>query len=311
MKKSPRTLRLGTRGSPLALRQAEEARQKLMALHPEVAIDVVPIRTNGDWQPGQKDRSFIDGGGNKGIFTKEIEDALNSGDIDLAAHSMKDVASVLPGGLVIGALLERADPRDAFLSRKAKTLDELPAGSTVGTSSVRRQAQILARRADLRIVPLRGNVDTRLRKLDEGAADATLLAVAGLARLGAADRITSILATDIILPSGAQGAIGIEIREKDEELRAQLQSLNHTPTSICVRAERAFLRMLDASCQTPVAALARLQGDSITLEGLAARPDGSSLIRMKETGSARDPEALGAALGEGMKAKLPPGFFTV
>ncbi|MDX2027923.1 MAG: hydroxymethylbilane synthase [Alphaproteobacteria bacterium] len=310
MKKSHRTLRLGTRGSPLALRQAEEVRQKISALHAEVAIEVVPIRTHGDWQPGQKDRSFIDSGGNKGMFTKEIEDSLKSGAIDIAVHSMKDVASRLPDGLVIAAILERADPREAFISKKSRTLDDLPPNSTVGTSSVRRQAQILARRPDLRVVPLRGNVDTRLRKLDEGAADATLLAVAGLVRLGVADRITSIIETDVILPSGAQGALGIEIREKDDALRTLLQALNHAPTSTCVRAERAFLEMLDASCQTPIGALARLQGDAITLEGLAARPDGSELLRMNETGPARDPETLGASLGKKVKANLPQDFFT-
>jgi hydroxymethylbilane synthase len=205
-----KNMRLGTRGSPLALVQAEEVKKKLLSLHPEASIEIVPIRTIGDWQNGQKDQRLIDLGGNKGLFTKEIEEALQHGAIDMAVHSMKDVASMLPTNLVIAAILDREDPRDAFVGSTQHTLDALPSGSTIGTSSVRRQAQILARRPDLRVVPLRGNVDTRLKKLGDGIADSIILAVAGMTRLGLANKISSIVETDIMLPAAAQGAIGIE-----------------------------------------------------------------------------------------------------
>lgn len=307
-------LRLGTRDSPLALIQAEEVRRKLLEAHPgletQTAVEIVPIRTTGDWKPGQHEKNFVDPGGYKGVFTKEIEEALQSGHVDMATHSMKDMASRLPDGLEIAALLERADPRDAFIGRMVRTLDELSSGATVGTSSLRRQAQILARRPDLRVVPLRGNVDTRLRKLSEGAADATLLAVAGLARLGAADRISSIMDTDVMLPAAAQGAIGIEIRRGDEELRRLLAPLNVPATSVCVGAERALLYVLDGSCQTPIAALARLTGrEEITLEGLVAKPDGTAIVRLSQSGPVRDFEALGMELGQKLKGRLPADFF--
>lgn len=307
-------LRLGTRGSPLALLQAEEVRAKLRAAHPglenDYAIEIVPIRTTGDWKPEQRESRFIELGGNKGLFTKEIEDALLGDHIDLAVHSMKDVAGRLPDGLEIAALLERLDPRDAFIGRTAKTLDALPAGAVIGTSSLRRQAQILARRPDLRVAPLRGNVDTRLKKLADGKADATLLAVAGLKRLGAESKISSILETDVMLPSPAQGAIGIEIRRGDEALRRLLAPLNHAATSVCVGAERALLAVLDGSCQTPVGALAQFTGaDEIRLEALVAKPDGSAIIRRSGKGLSRDFAVLGDALGRKLKDEIPPGFF--
>ena len=311
-------LRIGTRGSPLALVQAEEVRRKLLTAYPglekESTIEIVPIHTAGDWKPGQQENRFIDLAGNKGLFTREIEEALQNGHIDLAVHSMKDVAGRLTDGLEFTALLERADPRDAFIGRTVQVLDELPAGAAVGTSSLRRQSQILAQRPDLRVVPLRGNVDTRLRKLADGMADATLLAVAGLVRLGITDKISSIMDTDAMLPAPAQGAIGIEIRRDDIAMRELLTPLNSQATFICVGAERALLQALGGDCQTPIAALARLtkteQGqDEITLEALVAKPDGTATVRLANKGSASHFISIGTELGEKLKSRIPPDFF--
>jgi hydroxymethylbilane synthase len=305
---------LGSRGSPLALVQAEEIRTRLFAAHKglkeECDIEIVPIRTTGDWKPEQKERTFIDLGGNKGMFTKEIEEALLSNHIDMAVHSMKDLASALPQGLEIGAILEREDPRDAFISTKFRTLDDMPAGTVVGTSSLRRKTQIIARRPDLKVVPIRGNVDTRLEKLSKGNVDATLLAVAGLSRLGFTNRITSILDTSIMLPAAAQGAIGVETRRGDSAMTKLLTPLICQKTTPCVLAERAMLRFLDGDCQTPIAALAKLAPDNrIMLEGLVAKPDGSAFVRLSQTGAVSDPEAIGEELGRKLKGQLPADFF--
>jgi hydroxymethylbilane synthase len=308
-----KTIRLGTRGSPLALIQAEDVQKRLRAAHPNMGsdtdVEIVPIRTSGDWKPEQKERSFIELGGNKGLFTKEIEEALLTGHIDMAVHSMKDVASNLPDNLEIAAILERFDARDAFIGRTARTLDELPAGSTVGTSSLRRQSQILAHRPDLHIVPLRGNVDTRLKKLADGIADATLLAVAGLMRLGMTNRISSIMEPDAMLPAAAQGAVGIEIRRGDDAMRKLLAPLNCATTASCITAERALLRILDGDCHTPIGVYARLHSDQITLNAVVARADGTSVIRLKETSAANQAEALGEKMGATLKGQLPPDFF--
>jgi hydroxymethylbilane synthase len=303
---------LGTRGSPLALLQAGEVKKKLLALHKnsDLTIEIVPIKTTGDWKPSQGESRFIELGGNKELFTKEIEDSLHEKYIDLAVHSMKDLAGHLPDGLKIAALLKRLDPRDAFIGREVRNLADLPLGASVGTSSLRRQAQVLARRPDLRIVPLRGNVDTRLRKLNEGMADATILAVAGLERLGAKENISSIMETDLMLPAAAQGTIGIEIRRDDEIMQKLLEPLNDWETSVCVGAERALLRALGGSCQTPVGALARLIGkDELLLEGLVAKPDGTALIRLEQKGTVKDYESIGMELGARLKGHMPPGFF--
>lgn len=310
-----KTLRLGTRGSPLALIQAEEVRQRLVAAHShfeqEHVIEIVPIRTTGDWRPEQHESRFIELGGNKGMFTKEIEEALQTGQIDMAVHSMKDVAGRLPDGLEVAVLLERVDPRDAFIGRSARSLDELPKGASVGTSSLRRQAQILAYRPDLRVVPLRGNVDTRLKKLADGMADATLLAVAGLTRLKAAEKISSILETDVMLPAAAQGAIGIEIRRGDDDMRRLLAPINSPLAAMCVGAERALLYVLDGSCHTPIAALAKLMGsDELMLDALVARPDGKEVVRLSQRGPAKDFEMIGKELGHMLKSKVPADFFT-
>jgi hydroxymethylbilane synthase len=307
-------IRIGTRGSPLALIQAEEIRNRLIAAHAHLAseaeIEIIPIRTTGDWKPEHKDRRFIEMGGNKGMFTKEIEEALLTDHIDMAVHSMKDVASVMPPGLDIGAVIERADARDAFIGRSAERLEDLAAGSVVGTSSLRRQAQILAQRPDLRVVPLRGNVETRLKKLENGQADATLLAVAGMTRLGVDNRISSILAVAVMLPAAAQGVLGIEIRKDDSEVRMLLAPLNHPDTMSCITAERAVMRAIDGSCHTPAGAYATLTASGrLALDAMVARADGSSLIRLAATGEAKDADAIGEMLGENLRSRSPADLF--
>jgi hydroxymethylbilane synthase len=302
-------LRLGTRGSPLALAQAAELRARLGAAHPELseegAIETVVIRTTGD---AVRDRTLAAIGG-KGLFTKEIEEALLAGAIDLAVHSMKDMPTQLPPGLVIACHLPREDPRDAFLSLKAASVADLPKGACVGTASLRRQAQLLHQRPDLRVVPLRGNVETRLRKLAEGAVDATLLALAGLKRLGLADRATAVLEPTAMLPAVAQGAIGIETRADDERVRHLLLPLDDVATARCIAAERAFLAELDGSCRTPIAGLATLTGDALTFDGLIVRPDGSERHQTKRYGAASDAAALGADAGRELRRVAGPAFF--
>lgn len=309
-----KVIRLGTRGSPLAIVQAEDVKQRLYKNHPhlekDAEIEIVPIRTSGDWRPEHKEQTFVEMGGNKGLFTKEIEEALQARYIDMAVHSMKDVSSWLPDDLNIAAILDRADPRDAFISYKARSLAELPAGSIVGTSSLRRQSQILAHYPSLQIVPLRGNVDTRLKKMADGAADATLLAVAGMTRLRVMDRIASVIDTDVILPAAAQGAIGVEIRHDDEDMRQYLAPLNDQDTAICISAERAMLQLLDGSCHTPIGALARIvDQNQILLEGLIAKPDGTAIIRQHIKGPVSMAKKIGTELGQILKSKMPLDFF--
>ena len=291
-----RTIRIGTRGSPLALAQAHETRERLMAAHklPETAFEIKVYKTTGDII---LDRPLAEVGG-KGLFTKEIEEALLAREIDLAVHSMKDMQTALPDGLGIGAVLPREDVRDAFLSLKYRSIRDMPKGAIVGTSSLRRQAQVKRVRPDLEVVQFRGNVQTRLRKLHEGVADATLLACAGLNRLGLADRITSALETSDMLPAVAQGAIAIEIREDDVETAALLTPLNDVSTAICVTAERAFLTKLEGSCRTPIAGYAVLSADAISFRGMTFSPDGASCFETALSGPAGDAHALGIAAAE-------------
>ncbi|MEO3434234.1 hydroxymethylbilane synthase [Inquilinus sp. CAU 1745] len=303
-------LRIGTRGSPLALAQARETARRLGAAFPELAaegaVEIVVIKTTGD---RVQDRALAEIGG-KGLFTKEIEEALIDRSIDLAVHSMKDVATWLPPGLEIACLLPREDPRDAFFARDSMAgLDDLPPGAIVGTASLRRQAQVLARRPDVSVVTFRGNVESRLRKLAEGQVDATLLAVAGLRRLDKADRITAILPEDQMLPAVAQGAIGIECRSDDDRVLECLAPLHCARTAERVAAERALLKVLDGSCRTPIAALATLgEGGRISLDGLVAKPDGSEIHRLRREGAAADAAALGAEAGAELKARIGPDF---
>ena len=302
-------LRLGTRGSPLALAQARMVREALAKAHgldPErIALEV--IRTSGD---RIQDRPLADVGG-KGLFTKEIEEALAAGTIDLAVHSSKDMPTVLPPGLVLSAFMEREDPRDAFISRRAKSIADLPRGATVGTASLRRQAMVKRKRPDLTIVPLRGNVETRLRKLDEGVADATLLALAGLKRLGLADAATAVLDVNEFLPAVGQGAIGIETRADDSRTREMLGAINHADTFSALAAERAFLAVLDGSCRTPIGGHATISGGKLRFRGMIVKPDGSEAFEATREGDMRDAEKLGADAGGELKGRASPDFFSV
>jgi hydroxymethylbilane synthase len=302
-------LRIGTRGSPLALAQAKEVQQRLAAAHPGLApAEIAVIRTTGD---RVQDRKLEEIGG-KGLFTKEIEEALMEGRIDLAVHSMKDMPTLLPPGLIIGCLLPREDPRDALFSPHAASLAGLPKGARVGTSALRRQAQILALRPDLKVQLFRGNVGTRLAKLAAGEVDATLLALAGLKRLGLADKATAILATEEMLPAVAQGAIGVEIRADDDCIAAILAPLNDTPTTESVTAERACLEVLDGSCRTPIAALAEHEpGGILRLRALIALPDGSAMQRAERLGPRAQAVDLGRAVGEALRAAAGPGFAVI
>ncbi len=301
------TVRIGTRGSPLALAQAREVRARLIAARPELDEDTVTItviKTTGD---RVLDRPLADIGG-KGLFTKEIEDALLESSVDIAVHSMKDVPTWLPDGLTIACLLPREDPRDALIARDGLTFADLPAGAVIGTASLRRQAQVLARRPDLKVVSLRGNVGTRLDKLAQGQVDATMLALAGLRRLGKADVVTAILDPSEMLPAVAQGAIGLECRADDEAARELLALLNHGETETRVAAERALLARLDGSCHTPIAGWAELAGATRTLRGLIAKIDGSAVVDDVVSGPATEAEALGAELGEILLGRAGPGF---
>ena len=302
-------LRIGTRGSPLALKQAALVRDRLMAAHPALAepgaVVVEAIRTTGD---KVQDRALSEIGG-KGLFTKEIEEALFDGRIDLAVHSMKDMATHLPPGLAIAAMLEREDPRDALIAREGTSIASLPKGARIGSASLRRRAQLLAQRPDLAVTILRGNVGTRLEKLGRGEVDATILAIAGLKRLGQADRATAVLSVEEMLPAAGQGAIGIEIRESDGRVAALVAALDHPATSTAVRAERACLAVLDGSCHTPIAALAEPAGARLRLRALIAMPDGSRLHRFEQTAESAEAAALGRAVGEALRAKAEPAFF--
>lgn len=290
MKKQSK-LRIGTRGSKLALAQAYQLRDRLIAAHglsPD-DFDIKIIKTSGDIIVDKPLAEF----GGKGLFTKEIEDALLVSEIDVAVHSMKDVPTVLPEGLEIPCLLPREDVRDAFISRKADKLSDLPKGAVFGTSSLRRQAQIKRLRPDLSVIPYRGNVGTRLNKLDDGVADATLLAYAGLRRLGLEDEVTSLMDVNDMLPAIAQGAIGIETRIEDERTGALLAPLHDEPTRLCVAAERAFLAELDGSCRTPIAGLAVLDDDMLFFRGEILLPDGSRSFAAERNGMPGDGAAMG------------------
>ena len=307
MAQSTASLRIGTRGSPLALVQARAVRSRLAAATGvnEETIELVVIRTTGDTI---QDRPLADEGG-KGLFTKEIEEALLDRRIDLAVHSAKDMPTILPKGLALAACLEREDPRDVFISHKARSLVELPRGASLGTASLRRQAIAKRARPDLRVTPLRGNVETRLRKLDAGEVDATLLALAGLRRLGLVEHITSIMNAEAFLPAVGQGAIGIEVRKDDTRVCDILAHIDHAETSIAIACERAFLAALDGSCKTPIAGHATISGDAIRFRGLIARPDGSAAHDIAGTGSRKDAGTIGADAGRELKHRAGPGFF--
>ena len=294
--KSVKSLKIGTRGSQLALLQSRWVKAKIERKYPNARVELVTIRTTGD--------TILDSPlskvGGKGLFVKEIEEALLNGRIDLAVHSMKDVPAELPEGLSLSIFPEREDPRDAFVSTRCRRFNSLPQGARVGTSSLRRTAQLLNARPDLDVISLRGNVDTRLRKLADGEFQAIILATAGLKRFGLADRISQVFSTDLMLPAIGQGALGLELRAHDTKTIGFLNFLNHEPTRITVEAERAFLKELQGGCQVPIAAFARLNGRRLRLEGMVAELDGSRLLRDQLTGDKDDAKGLGINLARNL-----------
>ncbi|MGA6993258.1 MAG: hydroxymethylbilane synthase [Candidatus Deferrimicrobiaceae bacterium] len=298
MGKANQVIRLGSRGSKLALWQAEFIQFEIERKTGR-KVEITKIKTTGDMI---LDVPLARVGG-KGLFVKEIEEALISGGIDIAVHSMKDVPTDLPDGLAIVAITRREDPRDAFLSVKYRKFEELPRGAKLGTSSLRRQTQLLGLRPDLSVETLRGNLDTRIRKMEEGRYDAIILAAAGLRRLGWEAKITEYIPEEMSLPAIGQGALGIEIRVDDPDTREAVSFLNDRDTAFAVRAERGFLKRLEGGCQVPIASYGRTEGDSIFLKGMVGRPDGTEIIRDSARGSTEDPEALGVSLAEQLLAR--------
>jgi hydroxymethylbilane synthase len=309
MTTSPK-LTIGTRGSPLALAQAHEVRDRLLAAHPELsepgAVDISIVKTLGDQI---LDRPLSEVGG-KGLFTKELDEAMLDGRIDLAVHSMKDVATVLPEGIDLPCILEREDPRDAFMCLKAKSFADLPDGAVVGTSGLRRAAQVLNRYPHLRVESLRGNVQTRMKKLQEGGIDATLLAMAGLNRLGLTHHAAAALEPEDMLPAIGQGAIGVTCRSGDRAAQRYLLPLIHAKTTARVICERAFLAVLDGSCRTPIAGLAEVAGDGrgLRFRGMILRPDGSDRLEVEGSGSVHEAAAIGRAAGEDIRGRAGASF---
>ena len=300
-------LKIGTRGSPLALAQAHETRARLMAAFdlPQDAFEIVVIKVTGD---AIQDRPLKDIGG-KGLFTREIEDALLDGSIDIAVHSMKDMPVLQPAGLLLDTYLPREDVRDAFVAQDAATLRDLPEGARVGSSSLRRRAQLLNAFPHLEVVEFRGNVQTRLRKLADGVAAATFLAQAGLNRLGMAHVARGAMSPDDMLPAVAQGAIGIERRVDDMNIAAMLDAIHHTQTGQRLAAERAFLATLDGSCETPIAGLAEIDGTTLRLRGEVLRPDGSEKIADDRSSTIADAPDMARDMAQSLLKQAGPGFF--
>jgi hydroxymethylbilane synthase len=300
-------IRIGTRGSALALAQARETRDRMMAAHglPEETFEIVPITTSGD---RIQDRPLAEAGG-KGLFTKEIEEALIAGTIDMAVHSSKDMPTVLPGGLELAAFLAREDPRDAFIGRSVRRLTDLPDSATVGSSSLRRQALVRRLRPDLNVVTFRGNVPTRLGKLEEGQVDGTLLAYAGLRRLEMENVVTELLPLDLFPPAPGQGAICIEVRSSDERVAKLLRPIHDPATGAALACERAFLAALDGSCRTPIAGYARVEGESVRFSGMIITPDGREAYDIAAEGPIGDAATLGRTAGIEIRAKAGPRFF--
>lgn len=301
------TLKIGTRGSQLALVQANLVAEILRDAVGGLNVELVVIQTSGDWKPEQGETRLSAAKGGKGQFAKEIEQALLSGAVDLGVHSAKDMESHLHAGLMMRHFLTREDPRDAFISVQYQSLEEMPEGAMVGTSSVRRQAYVLNKRPDLKVVPLRGNVPTRLEKLRAGQVDATFLAVAGLNRLGLAQEITGVMSVEQMVPGAGQGAIGLEILKDNKAVAAILDKIICAETTACVLAERAALAVLDGSCHTPVGAYAKIEAGQLRLNVEVMSLDGTRAWRREIKGLAADAEALGQKLGAVLKAELPDG----
>ena len=289
------SLLIGTRGSQLALAQAEGARVQIAKLWAREEVRLEVVKTLGD-RLSAKEAAESVGEAPIGLFTKELDEALLDGRIRAAIHSLKDVPTQLPAGLQFGALLQREDPRDALISKSGAKFVELPAGSRIGTSSPRREAQIRSARSNLQVVALRGNVDTRLRKMKEGEMDAIVIAAAGLKRLGREKEATEFLSPEVMLPAPAQGVLAVTLRQDDDELKEALKPLFHNPTRICAEAERAFLRTLQGGCRIPVGALAQMDGQTLTLQGVIANPNGEQVMRNSQRGSIEKPVELGNEL---------------
>lgn len=287
-------IKIGTRGSKLALTQTNFVADSLKKIDPGITVEICTIKTSGDIM---QDVALTKIGG-KGVFVKEIEDALISGTIDLAVHSMKDVPTEIPAGLTFAAILKREDARDVLISRNNKKIEFMPRGARIGTGSLRRSSQLLAVLPDLTIVSLRGNLETRLKKIETENLHGVILAAAGMKRMGFAEKVSQYLPMEIMLPAVGQGALGLETRDSDDELKAMLAKLNHAPTALEIKAERSFLRHLGGGCLLPIAAFAKLEGDKLSLEGLVAAPQGTSIIRDKVKGSAQEAEELGKMLAE-------------
>lgn len=298
--------RIGTRGSPLALAQTRETRRLLASAHgvDEDDIEIVVIRTTGDMI---QDRALSQAGG-KGLFTRELDSAMIEGRIDLAVHSSKDLPTAMPDGICVAGYLPREDVRDVLITAGARSIAELPAGANIGTASLRRGAQMRRLRPDVRITLLRGNVETRLRKVESGEYDASLLALAGLRRLGMADRAAAILDEDDFLPAVGQGAVGVTARSDDSRMADFLAPVLDAETGEAVTAERAFLRVLEGSCRTPIAGLARLNGAKLSFRGMILRPDGSDWREVSDEGPRGQAEEIGARAGEALRAITPAGF---
>jgi hydroxymethylbilane synthase len=309
----PQKIRIGTRGSPLAMAQTNMVAEALRGAAPEIDVEIVEILTSGDWKPADGEKRLLESAGGKGLFAHEIEQQILSGKVDCGVHSLKDMPSFLPEGLVIEHFLPREDPRDAFISAKYSSFADLPNSAVVGTSSLRRQAFLLAKRPDLKVVPLRGNVATRLEKLRAGQVDATFLAYAGLKRLGldSEAEVRQVLSPEEFLPACGQGIIGIEIREKDEELRSALEKIQDKVSGLRAVAERAVLQVLDGSCRTPIGAYAVLVDGKMRLSCAVAMPDGSRVfedVAEAPVATVSDAERLGRDLGEKLKPHIPEGL---
>ena len=307
------TLKIGTRGSKLALIQTEMVIDHLKQAHPGIEVEIVEIQTSGEWKPAQGETRLSEVDGGKGLFAKEIEQALLDGHIDCGVHSMKDMASFLPDGLVIDHFLPREDPRDAFLSNEYDSIQDLPAGAVIGTSSVRRQSFLYANKDDIKVVPLRGNVPTRIEKLRSGQADAIILALSGLIRLGLEDEVSSILEPSEMLPAAGQGAVGIETRESDDKTRSLFDAIHCNETGLCVKAERAALAVLDGSCHTPIGAYAKIDNNVLSLEVCVCSEDGKVKESESVSGTVHlnaEAHALGNSAGTTLKERIDPSLLT-
>lgn len=300
-----RPLRLGTRPSALAQKMAQECASALQQHFPELsepgALQIIPISTSGEWRAGDGEKTFAAMGGNKGLFAKELQQALLAGQIDVAVHSLKDLENFSPQGLTLAGYLPREDARDVFLSPFHPSPAHLPAGTSLGTASVRRAAQLLAMRSDIHIVPLRGNVDTRLDKLARGQVPAAVMAAAGLLRLGRKENITRYLSIDEMVPAAGQGAVALEMRNGETELQNILTEVNDAPTALAIAAERSFVKTLNGDCHTPIGAYAALDGQTLTLTGLIASPDGKNIRRDSLRGPAEEGEKMGIELAHKLR----------